>query len=1156
MYLKRLEMYGFKSFADKTKLDFEKGITAIIGPNGCGKSNTSDAIRWCLGETSARSLRSHQMMDVVFGGSQSRQTTGMAEVSLTFDNSQNVLPIDYSEITVTRRLFRSGESEYFINKTQCRLKDIRDLFLDTGIGSEGYSIIEQGKVEFLLTARPEERREMFEEAAGVSKYKVRREETLRKLEKVEIDMNRINDMLALLKEQITSLDAAARKARQYQKNKEDLKRLEIAALVQHIRYGAGEIQKLQERLAPRLTEFETMNTSFDQTEASLQEMRLEQIKKDETYVSLQDEFSQIKSSINVADERIQQAARREAELMERQVTLASDADLGEDRIRQLEAEESQLGTLIDELTDKVASLEKEFREREGKLQDARNRIAACQDASGGIKNRIFALEQDKTQHHNRRMQLQSRQAHCTATRESLQRELDKLNDQFRSASEDAAARENEMEAMRRNVADLNARVKAAGDEIASLEEQHAARVVRQGELKEKTVSLSSRIGMLKEWENSDPLRTTMRSVLSLDLPGMRGPLSGLLRIDPGMEETVAAALGEKLNYMVADSIEPVQKAISHLEDNNLGRLTFIVMDRLPENHPVSSIAHAAGTRELISLIQYDAFLAPLVRHLCGGTLVDGQTIYGYALVQGGGRISFDTPVLFEEQLRRLSGEHEEAARELADVTSAIATLEQKLSALRQEHKTVDYTAREAGLKCSLLEENLSGVRKELEYREKEISLTRGDIQARDQEGASICRELEDLEKSLASLAGEEQTLRGQMEQLEREQAGFREEEASVSQLVTDSRVAWSTQSNELAGRERERMSMTENASGLRRQIEQHRQEMSSIETRLEELKALQVTESGNLRELHLRQTQKETEVQLIMNERQEFARNLETRAMSIHELRQKVETLKQEIHDVQMEQRSYELQKQNMEQRLREDYAFSYDEVKDEYASVSVNDEEIGRLKRRIESMGAVNLAAPEEYTNLEERYNFLLTQQQDLLKAKEDLHHVIGKINQTTRENFRKTFDQVREHFRTIYHQLFTGGEADLILTDESNLLECGVDIFAQPPGKKLQNITLLSGGEKALTAIALLFSFFLVRPSPFCILDEVDAPLDDANIGRYIGMIREFAARSQFLVITHNKRTMEMADILYGVTMEELGVSKIISVRLNKENNLAETA
>jgi Chromosome segregation ATPases len=661
--------------------------------------------------------------------------------------------------------------------------------------------------------------------------------------------------------------------------------------------------------------------------------------------------------------------------------------------------------------------------------------------------------------------------------------------------------------------------------------------------------------MLKEWEEKDPLRAIIRSVTSLDIPGIKGPVSGLIRIDPGMEETVAAGLGEKLNYIVCETTDAAQRAIHFLETNELGRATFIVLDRLPEASLSAPLGELPGARALISLMRYDASLENCMRFLCAGTLVHGRSFYGRAVIQGGGKFAFDKPVLIEEQVRRLTEERDVSGKELASAEEEGKTLQADVTRTQEERRSLDAQFQKAGVDLGWLDKNLATLKEERAYLDKETALINSDLQSLEQEEKEIRSRQESNQASLAALEADEKQARERLAEAEKEIQANRDEETQLTPLLTESKVAWATHASELESREREEKKIQESIETLTAQTVQAREELEYTEKKTAELKNIQQTESENLKRLHQELAHKETDVQASLSVRQSLARQLDEKSAALHEVRQQGETLKAEIHDLQLEQRSFDLQKQGMEQRLREDFAVSFEEARPEYEKESFSEEEISRLKRRIESMGAVNLAAPEEYANLEERYNFLLTQQQDLLKAKEDLHQVIVKINQNTRENFKKTYDQVRENFRNLYRQLFEGGVADLTLTDESNLLECGVDIFAQPPGKKLQNIALLSGGEKALTAIALLFAFFMVKPSPFCILDEVDAPLDDANIGRYINMIKTFAEKSQFLVITHNKRTMEMADILYGVTMEELGVSKIISVRLNKED-FAETA
>jgi len=1156
MYLKRVEICGFKSFADRTRLEFEPGISGIIGPNGCGKSNVADAIRWCLGEQSARSLRSHQMMDVIFGGSQSRATTGMSEVSLTFDNSTNLLPIDYSEVTVTRRLFRSGESEYFINKAQCRLKDIKDMFLDTGIGTEGYAVMEQGKVEFVLSAKPEERRELFEEAAGVSKFKARREETLRKLEKVDIDMNRVNDMLALLKEQINSLDIAAKKARQYQKHRDELRRLEIAHLVQKIVAATKDIERLKAELEPKQQKYEQLNTAFDQSEAEIAQLRLTQLEKDEAYVLEQDELSKIKSGIDLADERIQQADRRHDELSERRDTLAAEIETGRQKGGELSAEAGHLALLCQQLTAEVTRLEREYKEKDLQAQNLRGQVSGHQAEETRLNEMLFSAAEERVRLNNEKNRLMSLHVRCQAQVVSLTKELGRLKEQFTPLNETALRKEQELNEFNVQKNQATALQETTNARLLELELRLQDIAGRKSALKEKIVSSESRHRTLEEWERTNPARAAIHSVVDLNIPGISGPLGGMVRISAGNEDVVAAALGEKLNYLLCDTIETAQKAITHLENNGLGRVTFIVLDRLNECHPAAAVAELPGTRTLLSLIQFDPQLENVMKFICGQTIVSGRTLFGNAVISGGSVITFDNPVLIDEQLKRLLEEIESAQAALNTITGEETTVSVELAALREEKKNNDIVWQRLSLQCELHEGQLREQKEKCLYVEKEMAIIESEIQLQQADELRIAQENKTVEESIALLDTQEKDVRLNLQTVTQRIQSAREEENLLSPLVTESKVAWATQSNELSSRRREEEKLKENARLLDERTEQARQELLITETRIAEEAKVRETESVKLRELQRERETKEKEVQYRLEERHQITRQLEETTTRVHELRSQFEAIEQDVQNLRLEQRSFELQKQSMEQRITEDFELNFADIAQEYATVAVNEEEMARLKRRIESMGPVNLAAPEEYANLEERYNFLLTQQQDLIKAKEDLHQVITKINHTTRENFKKTFDLIRENFRTIYHRLFEGGEADLILTDEANLLECGVDIVAQPPGKKLQNIALLSGGEKAFTAIALLFAFFMVRPSPFCILDEVDAPLDDANIGRFINIVKSFSEKSQFLMITHNKRTMAMADILYGVTMEELGVSKIISVRLQKENPTTATA
>ncbi|MFC1501331.1 AAA family ATPase [Elusimicrobiota bacterium] len=1154
MYLKKLEIFGFKSFADKTKLDFEPGITAVVGPNGCGKSNTADAVRWCLGEQKARSLRGAQMLDVIFGGSQARQTTGMAEVSLTFDNTQNVLPIDFSEVLITRRLFRSGESEYFINKSQCRLKDIRDMFLDTGIGSEGYSIIEQGKVEFLISARPDERREMFEEAAGVSKYKVRREETIRKLERTEIDMNRMNDMLTLLKEQITSLDIAAKKAKQFQKYKEDIKKYEIASMVQNILHGVTEAVNLDKSLDPKNKQYERINTETNQLDADISQLRLSHTEKDELYIKIQDEFSQIKSSISLADEKIRQASQREGEIKERKDILLSEIKLGEDQYKQYEKESLASKKMLEEIEKKVKLLNNDYQEKEKNLKALCTKLEVYKDTAKTSRLRFTQIDEEKNNLNKEIINIREGLVTCqtqlmsfTDTISSVEEALKPFRRQLAQKQKEISTIDNDLTKIRNN---FNLNEKNIEELKVDIENNRNFEI----STKENIAALESKKMTLQEWDQKDPIRSTIRAVKSLNIAGIKGPIISLIQIDPGMEASVSCALGEKINYMISDTVENAKTAIKYLESNNIGRISFVVEENIKPKSKSEYVGLPVGARSLMSVMQYDSQITNVLEFLFSDILIYGNSVYGNAIIQGGKEVDVDSANI-EEQFRELNLNLEKSKSELSEISVSSTKLKSKMSEYERERDKIQKQNDEINIRKKLDEHQINELNERISLLEEEILNKKEIIKKKENEEKDFSLKLASIEKNISDLAGEESGLQEKLLVVEAESKNNHEEELKQNEIVNTAKVELVKYTSELESRLREEKRIQETFNSVSEQIEKDKKELEDSQVRISELKKIQDAESANLKEFNKQYSKKETEVQVSLSERQEIMQKLEEKNSKLHDLRQQLESIKQEIHDLEMEKRSFDTQRQTMEKRLSEEYSLNFTEVKDQYKDIEVDEDEMARIRRKIESLGNVNLAAPEEYENLEERYNFLSTQHQDLFKAKEDLHQVISKINQNTKENFKKTYEDVRNHFKGIYARLFEGGNADLLLTDEQNLLESGIEIIAQPPGKKLQSMSSLSGGEKALTAIALLFAFFMVRPSPFCILDEVDAPLDDANINRYVSMVKEFAKMSQFLVITHNKRTMEMADVLYGITMEEFGVSKLIAVKLNKEKAFAES-
>lgn len=1150
MYLKKVEICGFKSFADRTILEFEPGITAIIGPNGCGKSNISDAIRWCLGEQRAKSMRSSQMQEVIFGGTQTRATTGMAEVTITFDNSHHVLPIDYSEVTITRRLFRSGESEYFINKTQCRLKDIRDMFLDTGIGSDGYSIMEQGKVDFLTTAKPEDRRELFEEAAGVAKYKVRREETLRRLEKIETDMSRLSDALTIHKQQITALDIAAKKAKQYKKYQEDLAKYEVAALVQHITYGNEEINRLKKELDSKIKDFEANNTAVAQLDAEIQDMRLNLDEKNEQYVISNRELSEIKTQIGIADQIIQHSSQRETEIRAEQERLAGELVSNQEKVAQYEAQLNSINQDDGSLADDAKRFEETFREKEQQYNSIKAKLLEAERRESEVRSRLEELENEKEQQINLKAELSETKIHLDAESASLQRIISRLENEIEPTNNEIRQIETELAQSNENLLIIEAKKEDINKTVIENEAKSDALEDKLSEYKENLASNESRISTLKEFDQQDPIRSSIRAVLSLGT--VRGPISSLIDADPDKDELIASVLGEKLNYLVCDNTEQAEEAISFLEDNGLSRLSFIIADKIPDTQQAFSMGQLPiGFSEFIKFLRYAPEDEKIIRFICSNTIVSGNKVYGNFIVQGGGKATFEKPVLIEDQIKKLQENSKDLRQAIINTQNEIESISEYQINSRLEKERFGFDTVKIKTQIESKNAQIEEKKRDIQNAVEEINKHKEDINNKAGELNSLNEKLIAFDGTLFKIEEEENKLTEELESIENNIADARKEEENIAPLMMDARSNWDRKTSEIENKRKGQQYIIDNISNIKNQIEYAVNKTAENEAKLSELMTSQETETIKIQQLYETQAQKEAAMQVSLNDRETLQENIDLKNDAWHEMRNKVDILNTEMNSMQIDLKNFEYQKNDLEKRLQETYGKQYEEIKGDFDEVEVNHDEINRIKRKMESLGSVNLAAQEEYDALEQRYNFLLTQQQDLLKAKDDLHDVIKKINQSTIENFKKTFDQVRENFQNLYRKLFGGGDADLMLTDEDNLLESGVDIYAQPPGKKLQNISLCSGGEKALTAIALLFAFFMVKPSPFCILDEVDAPLDDANVGRYIAMVKEFSAKSQFLVVTHNKRTMEMADILYGVTMEEHGVSKIISVRMNKHDN-----
>ncbi len=1160
MHLKSIEMVGFKSFADKTLVELKPGISGIVGPNGCGKSNIVDALRWCLGEMSAKSLRSKQMMDVIFAGASGRSPMNMAEVTLTFDNSHGLLPIDFTEIQVTRRLFRSGESEYFLNRTQCRLKDIKDLFMDTGL-HEGYSILAQGEVDFVMHAKPEERRQLFEEAAGISKYKARREEALRKLEKVELDLNRLNDLITVLKDQMESLEAAARKAKLFQKVKDELKTLEITDALHRMIALDEQMNSAGRKMEELKAEHERALTELATAEAALTQYHVEQDATEKALYDQQLSMLELDKSINASDNAVRTEKEREKEFEEQAQKLAEKIKILEEEEGGLKLKCDAARTEIETASEKMNALRESYSKAKETWDTTKGGRSELEKKKSSLSGEVFKATSELSAATNESHTLSSLQVHKESELASSLRELSKAETQIGNLSAELLERNgnfNEIMTARETVKN---EVQKAKTDLQFMEDKEGTLQNQIQSLRIAIAHAQAQKKILDQKFQKDPYHKGCQSLLNQGFPGLRGAVGILFKYPAHMSHWVETILGSKINYLVFDRMEEAQAGLSWLQEHSLGRARCIILEKISDTQ-IPDLSSMANANSLLNFVQCDPELERLKKHLLGQAFLAGSTLYDAGVIDGGSDLPAPAP------------ETEGAAVEnFQNEFLAFSNLEREISSNQSLLKIVekDFFAMEsecAGLKIILEEKNSQLGKMSLQedhwkeiigHKSEELELSTREITFLKDSQAQIQKELGEISVKIQSLAGRIRDLNLQLSEkeaaraallLEMDQALAQEHELEVA--AKEAEVRFETFQADFEKREAGLKTWEEQ---FNRSIKERETSAADIETCRQKAEAAR-TKSAAEGQAILKLQEEKVKIAWAIEELLHLKsdREIKNRAAleGMQTTREKQSLLTENLHHLELDLRSTQSEKKNVLSRMEETYQVTQEQIEKDFKPEPVEAEEIARLKKRVESMAnSVNLEAPQQHEALAERYNFLNTQTQDLSKAREDLKSAIQQINGTTREQFKETFIKVRENFRRIYGTLFEGGSADLIFTDENNLLETGIDIVAQPPGKKLQNIVLLSGGEKALTAISLLFAFFMVKPSPFCVLDEVDAPWDPANVARFLNLVKEFTQRIQFIVVTHNPRTMEMADVLYGVTMQEFGISKILSMRLKKESS-----
>jgi chromosome segregation protein len=1238
MYLKNLTMLGFKSFADKTSMNFLPGVTAIVGPNGCGKSNVSDAVRWVLGEQSAKALRGDEMADVIFNGTDNRKPIGLAEVSLTLGGMDEEhlqasgVELAYDEVTVTRRVFRDGGSEYFINKAPCRLKDIQQLFMGTGVGRTSYSIMAQGNITQILSIKPEDRRLVFEEAAGITKYKAQKKEALRKLEYTEQNLLRVSDLIREVKRQIGSLQRQAGKARRYKTLQHQLQHLDTQLARHHFDVLQAEIRERHARIEQFVAEIDTASAHVQRSERELGELRQRLLELEHEISQNQQRGLELKNQIDRHESRIHFNEERLRELETQHGKALTDIAQAEERRR---AAEDELSSVTERLAASVAGLEQHrqaLQARRDALQQVENDIRQAQEALRLAQSEAFSAAQQLSRVRNEINALDlQKQGHVvrleklSAEKVQLEEERGRLEARIQEFAANVEAEQLSARTRRGTVEERQQRLRELGQALQQVAHELDEALRLQAEKR-------SRLNVLEQLQSEhEGFSAGSLAALGAGQHGhlVLGSLADKMRVPDRYVPAIESALGHHLQLVLTEQPEAAQEILRELREQKKGRASIapLALGRLdvpPEPaaeapHPSPLAVELPGLNvaessllsppqlnglplPALSVVEADPSVTPIMQRLLGLTRIvphlaaataawrDTRGAFHYVTLSGdlltrqgvytGGSSNGASPGPGSILARK---------NQIADLQAALAQVQEQVAEVSRRKGAL------AGEQTEL-QASLQQAQNELRAQEVAIATRQGEFNALQNSLRILHQKIDTVVYEVQSLSAQEQeglqkraVLSAQASQGEGRERASQENVAALNTRLEELRLRRDTATTAL--------SETKVALATEEQLcASFRQQQQPLEQRIRELSTLATQRRNEIGIFGQRKVQYETEIEesrraiidlqhareqvstrtgQLGSQKDALETDLASREDSLRQERQRLADLQQQRGALEIELAQKQMAVQNLRERIQQKYQVNLDDLRSECITITIADEgppkitvlspeemaqagvatdwnlvaeQVTSLQKKLDEMGPVNLVAIEEYEETEQRFNFLSAQYDDLVKAKAELMEVINRINTHTREMFTETFHKIRENFRSMFTEIFGGGKADLNLVDEGDVLESGIDILARPPGKQLQSISLLSGGEQTMTAVALLFSIYQVKPSPFCVLDELDAPLDESNINRFVRILQRFLTHSQFVVITHNKRTIGMADVLYGVTMQEQGVSKIVSVKFHK--------
>ena len=1181
MYLKSIEVHGFKSFANKITFQFNNGITGIVGPNGSGKSNVADAVRWVLGEQSAKQLRGANMQDVIFSGTQMRKSLGFAYVAITLDNSDHQLPIDYKEVTVSRRVYRSGESEYMINGTHCRLRDVQELFFDTGIGKEGYSIIGQGQIDKILSGKPEERRELFDEAAGIVKFKKRKFMAEKELEQERLNLSRVTDIISEIERNIGPLEKQAEVAKEYLRLKENLKNIEVNQfLIDYNKNAQTKVeveQKLNivnDDLAMTQKDFEVTKTEYERLEAEIETLQTEletaRARKSELQLLIEKTDGEIKVlqeqivSINQNDsqfnQRIEALHQNRLEREKEQETYRKEKQQIDEKLKMLEQEKTKASDVVEAIRLQIVNLTKE-------IEECNNDIFRSLNENGTIKTNIQKYETISEQNSIKKAEINQKILKIKSEESMVQMNINQMQAKVNDVSIKIDQFTKDNQELQNQMNQKQQEIESTTNEMNQKNQQY--------------LSLNAKLESLRNLtERYDGYGNSIRKVMEQkeNQKGILGVVADLIHVDKNYETAVETALGGSIQNIVTDSEETAKALIEYLKKNKFGRATFLPLTSIqPYQSLNQDVLKEAGVIGIASsLVKVEERFTTLAQYLLGRILVV-DTIDHAILIARKYKYSLRIVTLDGEQLNpggSLSGGAFKNSSNLLGRRREIEDLEEVLLKLKNDLQQMNITITKAKEFRLSLREKLEMNKKELQELLVHENTAKMNLNQEVEKTSQMNTTYLEYASELRLIEEQNDEL---SENIKRLQTALLENQEAKKQ-----REARIEECNQLLEQQRQKETMT-NDSSSKLLIEYSNLEQSNqyayenirrVQREIDKLKE----EEAQIRKeaLSYASVRKEKEDQILVcqNQRDTASQeltSLEEKLIHLFENKEKMTkshkgffTKREELQSRigMLDKEGFRLQNQmdKLAEVIDTQITYMWDEYeltlstakeyeKEEYSNPVTNKKEIGELKNRIRQLGDVNVNAIEDYKNLSERYVFLTTQREDLLKAEETLIGIIHELDEEMRRQFEEKFEQIKEQFDIVFKELFGGGKGTLELTEDEDILEAGIRIIAQPPGKKLQNMMQLSGGEKALTAISLLFAIQNLKPSPFCLLDEIEAALDDSNVKRYANYLHKLTKHTQFIIITHRRGTMAAADVLYGITMQEKGVSTLVSVSLIEE-------